>query len=252
MSANAGAANAVNVALHMHTLPPFYTLQPVPATLETQLQLWGQLIASYTAAVAATRGCCCALRFEHDSPIFNNKRIGRRLGAEGTAAVLEHAVHALASQSILLLDAPPMRRVVVASLPIVDLFERVASWVRAQGQLGTGTAAVHTIDELVAEDAMGLQGPSSPSLLLPSPLSPVDNAASPLMGAAGVAEAVEGACAASPAAFRLTPEELLRVVLNEFSSGRRRGGASGTRVALFNLDGSATAPFEGAKFTMST
>ncbi|KAI9735238.1 MAG: hypothetical protein M1834_001828 [Cirrosporium novae-zelandiae] len=72
-----------------YSFPPFFTLQPVPATRSAQLSIWSTLIQSY-------------YRFHHlfrlvlvdalDSPLLWNKDISRRLGLKEAQEVVEWMV----------------------------------------------------------------------------------------------------------------------------------------------------------------
>lgn len=235
---------AVAAALRMFGLPPFFTLQPVAATQQTQLGLWGQLIR---AAAATTKGA--AIRVDKDCPLFENKRLGQRLDQEGRAAVLAHLADAHASHVIVVRaasgttgeapsdwqDAGDPRAVIVTSQPVSVLFESTAAWVKNQGQLSPTVAAVHTIEELALEDAMNVRRSSAAVATKRDGSGALNDLAASLISAGA----------------GMDVEALVRAVLGEYHSGARRSEVSGVRVALFNLDGSSNGVFQGAKFTLA-
>ncbi|KAI9651688.1 MAG: hypothetical protein M1831_000534 [Alyxoria varia] len=69
-----------------HTsFPPFYTLQPNPSTLSSQLSSWTSLLLSYAAHHTL-------FRMSPSHPIFANKQINRGLNPAGARRVLQAVV----------------------------------------------------------------------------------------------------------------------------------------------------------------
>ncbi len=78
----------------IHGFPPFYTLQPNTTTLQSQLSTWSTTIRSYCRHHRLFR---LSLSDQLDSPLFFNRKLGKRLKEDDVRKVLEFMWHKEAS-----------------------------------------------------------------------------------------------------------------------------------------------------------
>lgn len=72
-------------------LPPFFTEQPAPGTLERQLEIWHSLLldhAIYHSSRSPTNICTCLRHYDENSDIFYNPKLQRRMSPENARTVL--------------------------------------------------------------------------------------------------------------------------------------------------------------------
>ncbi|KAK0551132.1 hypothetical protein OC846_003418 [Tilletia horrida] len=89
---SAGSGSGVQDQLPpIHSFPPFFTLQPNPTTLITQLNLWTELVLGYTQRKRIW-SIDADGEWERTGELFFNRTIDRRLSPSSIRTLLAHMV----------------------------------------------------------------------------------------------------------------------------------------------------------------
>ncbi|CCW59921.1 unnamed protein product [Phytomonas sp. EM1] len=214
-------------------LPPFFTQQPAPLSLERQITLWGSLILDHATYHAKRRpvGACPVLRcYSANSDIFYNPSIQRRLPPAGARVMLEGLVAQHSNHcAVLNADADDFTVLVATNKGgFSELEQSLSSWLLEAGQ-GTTLAmlekkgAVMTFDELA--EGKCLEYKLQPVIFLDCSPDKVP------IGDVGVLN------------YELAIRSFLEVLANNPNIFVRP-----LRITLFNLDGSNKRPYQGVKF----
>ena len=242
-------------AVTLYELPPFFTLQPVPATLQQQLKMWAQLLllqaeaayfihmVSKGAAVGDDVIPWCST-FDAHSPIFRSSTLNpqRKLSGEGVSMVFQYMLEAHSGRVIVSSPsgAPENQCIHVFAIPIQEALEQtLVRWLHDQGQLLSEGGSVCTIDELLEERTLDVK-------------QALRTNSTSLLAGDGRVSGEKLLSLVSPSFASAEP--LLRALLNHLATTQASAAASrsngvGLKVVLFNLDGSDTLPYQGVKFT---
>eukprot|EP00796_Vickermania_ingenoplastis_P005004 gene5004-3599_t len=213
-------------------LPPFFTEQPAPGTLERQTALWSALLldhAVYYGSQSKEGGRGPALFARCD--IFANQELKRRLSTDGARTVL-HAFAAQHPNVAVITRKEPLQVLVAANRGgLQELEQSLLNWVMDMGEGTTTTmlakkGAVLTFEEMAEQKALHY-GRS-----IKTELTERVSATSPLP------------CGDTGA---ITEEQAVRLL---FAAQKYRTSGSPLHpfgVTLFNLDGSDGEPYQGVK-----
>eukprot|EP00744_Colponema_vietnamica_P017991 GILI01025354.1.p1 GENE.GILI01025354.1~~GILI01025354.1.p1 ORF type:complete len:202 (+),score=35.54 GILI01025354.1:73-606(+) len=113
-----------------YQMPPFFTVQPVLSTREKQLQLWGELVLSFTLH---HKLYTLVVDEAANSPLFNNSQIQRRLNVEGIRAVIDHLV----SQGRAEWESAEKKRCLVYWRPLEEWANLLYKWVCDSGKVNS-------------------------------------------------------------------------------------------------------------------
>lgn len=228
----------------MYQLPPFFTLQPVPATLLKQLSMWAAVVldhASVRAMHAKPPGESVDMRlYAASSPLFSSAKLRRALSEESVQQLFEYMADKFPNQCALL--RPPEATLGDGSMLLVScvhggfetIEKRFYRWVLEESASATTvadlskTGVVLTFDELA--EGRCLTSLDRPTLHLSGPPLVPDDIRDQQSGAA-------------------SDEVILRVFLQLLSDRSMKHASTGHsfRVRLFNLDGSSDPPYDGVK-----
>ncbi|CCW67108.1 unnamed protein product [Phytomonas sp. Hart1] len=214
-------------------LPPFFTQQPAPLSLERQITLWSSLILDHAAyhAKRLSLGVCPVLRcYSVNSDIFHNPGIRRRLSPVGARVMLEGLAAQHSNHCAVLDEDADDFTVLVATNKggFSELEQSLSSWLLEAGQ-GTTLAmleekgAVMTFDELAENKCLEYKLKPIFFLDCSSEKVPIDD-----VGALNAEMAIRSFLEV----LAKNPNILLRPL----------------RITLFNLDGSNKKPYQGVKF----
>ncbi|KAF8519683.1 ESCRT-II complex vps25 subunit [Gautieria morchelliformis] len=120
----------------IHSLPPFFTLQPNPSTQAIQTQHWTRLILSYARhrRLFFLRVEDCEVAGSEWDEIFRNDRINRRLHPSHLLSLMESMV----SQNMAVYEPPKQARAVILHWRLPEEWAEVLhEWVTSTGQLNT-------------------------------------------------------------------------------------------------------------------
>jgi len=130
-------------------LPVFFTLQPVAATRQVQMELWAEVLQMYIVQHPETweiAGSC---------PVFSHPSNGCRLRTEAVQCVLTYAVeHGLAEWA----TGTSRDEVIWWRCPKQDIVAKLRRWAQDTGQQGM----VFTLTELVDNDSVNCLFPGMP------------------------------------------------------------------------------------------
>lgn len=259
----AASSSAADVADSQHwfmsRLPPFYTLQPVPATLHKQLALWSQLLLDHAFFRAATTalGECASIRvYTSSCDLFSNQAIHRALSKDAAASVLVYAAEHFPERCALLApggsdeeDSSLLVSTIRGGLTAQET--AVYRWVLDESSCATTTTdlaktgVVLTFDELVEEKCLGYVPPALDSILFKPQWS--TEIAEKMRGAMGaVARKTAGSCS-EESAVRALMQHLSCKSSVSSPHGCAASLSQSYRVLLFNLDGTDEPPYQGVK-----
>ncbi|KPA79856.1 putative dolicholphosphate-mannose synthase [Leptomonas pyrrhocoris] len=219
-------------------LPPFFTEQHSPATLDRQSALWSSLIldhAVYHAQRAPTSGedTNALLRFyTSHSDVFYNPAIHKRLSAEAAHTMLQSLVTRHPNHAVVVSDNGPSDYSVLVCTTeggLKQVEEGLLRFILDNGAVQTTAmlstkGTVMTFDELAEGTALSY-GQSKPVYLARS----------------------SGATVPVADVGRLSAEQAIRTYLHALDH-RPVSAMRPFKVTLFNLDGSTTQPYQGVKF----
>ncbi|CBZ25870.1 conserved hypothetical protein [Leishmania mexicana MHOM/GT/2001/U1103] len=217
-------------------LPPFFTEQHSPATVDRQCTLWSNLLldhAIYHAKRTAGGDTNALLRFYNtQSDVFYNPAINKRLSPEAAHTMLQSLVARHPNHAVIVSDGGP-RDFSVLVCTTEDGFkgmeETLLRYILGHGEVQTTamlskTGTVMTFDELASGTALGY-GQARPVYLA-------------RFSSAAVPVADVG---------RLSEEQAIRMYLHALNH-RPVSAMRPFKVTLFNLDGTTTQPYQGVKF----
>jgi len=214
-----------------YDLPPFFTLQPIPATLQKQQRLWTSVILDHAAWASSHKGYSSVLRlYTPRCELFTNSRLKMTLPQDAAHALLENISTANTSHTAMIDDHGQVALLVTTAVGgLAGVEEGLVKWLLREGSATTLTdleknGVVMTFDELVERKCLagvpiGAVAPLPPSLTV----------------------------ADFAAIGRLTDEQAIRSLLTVLR-GRPVSTTKPLRITLFNLDGSQKEPFQGVKF----
>lgn len=219
-------------------LPPFFTEQPSPATLERQSTLWHSLILDhavyYSSKLSSSSSSCAVARvYDQDSDVFLHSEIKRRLPPDSARSILLSLASRHPNQAVLTRKEANRVQVLVATNRggLRELEQSLLSWVLEMGEGTTTTmlakkGAVVTFEEMAEQKALHYGQGTKPGNLLErlSSTTPVP----------------------APDAGSVTEENAIRLLL---TAQKYRSGSplEPFAVTLFNLDGSDEEPYQGVK-----
>jgi ESCRT-II complex subunit VPS25 len=220
-------------------LPPMYTMQPVPGTLQRQLSMWADILLDHAASgmdhnVADSSRCSVLRLYSTSSPIFANNTIQRALKPDDARNVLEALVANYPQHCAQVSSKREGYSVLIACNEggFSSIEQSILLWLLEESGNATTTAelaksgVVLTFDELVDGRCLYYK-------TLDRPLSRPTAAHMP----ASLRESLCGV---------VSDEVALRALLD--SVRERPNSALGSfKVTLFNLDGSDTTPYQGIK-----
>lgn len=148
-------------------LPPFFTEQPAPGTLERQLSLWHKLILDhaiyYGQMTSSTSSCSMVRMYDEHSDIFANVELQRRMPPKAARQVLLTLATEHPNEAVVVTPSPndgPLE-ILVASIRggLKELEQGVLDWVLELGEGTTTTmlsskGAVFTFEEMVEKKAL--------------------------------------------------------------------------------------------------
>ncbi|GET93092.1 hypothetical protein, conserved [Leishmania tarentolae] len=217
-------------------LPPFFTEQHSPATLNRQCTLWSNLLldhAIYHAQCTTGSDTNALLRFyTTQSDIFYNPVINKRLSPEAAHTMLQSLVARHPNHAVVVSDGGP-RDFSVLVCTTEDGFkgmeETLLRYILDHGEVQTTAmlskkGTVMTFDELASGTALGY-GQTHRKYLA-------------RFSSAAVLVADVG---------RLSEEQAIRMYLHALNH-RPVSSMRPFKVTLFNLDGTTTQPYQGVKF----
>lgn len=224
-------------------LPPFFTEQHSPATLDRQTALWSNLLLDHAIYHAQrTRSSNtgssgedinAVLRFYTTrSDIFYNPSINKRLSAEAAHTMLQSLVARHPNHAVVVADGGPSDFSVVVCATeggLKEVEEGLLRFILDNGAVQTTAmlstkGTVMTFDELAGGTALSYGQPS------PTYLARSSSAAVPVTDVG-----------------KLSEEQAIRTYLHALDN-RPVSAMRPFKVTLFNLDGSNTQPYQGVKF----
>ncbi|KAG5463859.1 hypothetical protein LSCM1_00031 [Leishmania martiniquensis] len=217
-------------------LPPFFTEQHSPVTLDRQSTLWSNLLldhAVYHAQRTADGDTNTLLRsYSTFSDIFYNPTINKRLSPEGAHTMLQALVARHPNHAVVVSDGGPRDFSVLVCTTedgLSGMEEKLLRYLLDHGEVQTTAmlskkGTVMTFDELAGDKALGY-GQARPVYLT-------------RLSSAAVPVADVG---------RLTEEQAIRTYLRALDH-RPMSAMRSFKVTLFNLDGTTTQPYQGVKF----
>ncbi|CAJ1037491.1 putative dolicholphosphate-mannose synthase [Leishmania braziliensis MHOM/BR/75/M2904] len=217
-------------------LPPFFTEQHSPATLDRQSTLWSNLLldhAIYHTQRTAGGDTNPLLRFyTTNSDIFYNPAINKRLSPEGAHTMLQALVARHPNHAVVVSDGGPKDFSVLVCTTeggLKGIEENLLRYILEHGEVQTVAmlskkGTVMTFDELAGGAALGY-GQSRPAYL-----ARLSSAAVPVADVGDLSE--EQAVRTYLHALDHHPVSVMRPF----------------KVTLFNLDGTTTQPYQGVKF----
>ncbi|KAG5489176.1 hypothetical protein GH5_00037 [Leishmania sp. Ghana 2012 LV757] len=217
-------------------LPPFFTEQHSPVTLDRQSTLWSNLLldhAIYHAQRTAGGDTSALLRFYTTySDIFYNPAINKRLSPDAAHTMLQALVARHPNHAVVVSDGGPKDFSVLVCTTedgLKGVEERLLRYILDHGEVQTTAmlskkGTVMTFDELAGGKALSY-GQARPMYLA-------------RFSSADVPVADVG---------RLSEEQAIRTYLHALDHGLMSAGRP-FKVTLFNLDGSTTQPYQGVKF----
>ncbi|KAH9582007.1 ESCRT-II complex [Trypanosoma melophagium] len=221
-------------------LPPFFTLQPAPASFERQVSLWGNLIMDHAVfhTPLSKPGACSFLRlYKSTSDVFRNQSLNRRLAPSAAGQMLEFLATQQPNHTALVSsgDSKGVALLVATNLGgFKEIEQSLLSWILDRGA-GTTTAhlaqsgVVMTFDELASSNCLSYKRDHDPimSRISHETSIPVEDVAT------------------------LSDEQAVRTLLQALKS-RPVSLLSPFRITFFNLDGTEREPYEGVKFGGAT
>ncbi|KAF8573755.1 ESCRT-II complex vps25 subunit, partial [Ramaria rubella] len=120
----------------IHSLPPFFTLQPNPTTQTVQAQNWTRLILAYARhrRLFTVRIEDCEVAGGEWDEVFRNERINRRL----LPSHLLSLIASMVSQNLAAYEPPKQTRSVILHWRLPEEWAEVLhEWVTSTGQLNT-------------------------------------------------------------------------------------------------------------------
>lgn len=252
----------------MYRFPPFYTLQPVPATLQKQLSMWANLLLQHawyrysaerrvskqSGSTTSADGRAAAPHpvrlYTPNSDFFTNEALPRTLPKDAASMVLaylaEHVPHRCAwvqtHEGSSSQDRTASQSLLVACCEggLEALETAFFDFILEDSTSATTSAdlrkngVVTTLDELLSEGCL-----NRVSAL--SPVAAIDRSATQV-------EATLGHVLASKSSGLCTTEQALRAILSYLSERTiQRRSPPSFAVRMFNLDGGDEPPFEGIK-----
>ncbi|KPI88214.1 putative dolicholphosphate-mannose synthase [Leptomonas seymouri] len=219
-------------------LPPFFTEQHSPATLDRQATLWSNLILDHAVFHAQRTGSNgedtnALLRFyTSHSDIFYNPAINKRLSPKAARTMLQSLVARQPNHAVVVTDNGPSDYSVLVCTTeggLKEMEEVLLRYILDNGAVQTTAmlskkGTVMTFDELAGGTALSY-GQAKPVYL-----------ARPLNAQVPVADV-----------GRLSEEQAIRTYLHALNH-RPVSAMRPFKVTLFNLDGSASQPYQGVKF----
>lgn len=222
-------------------LPPFFTEQHSPATLDRQCTLWSNLILDHAVYHAQrTRSgssknddANALLRFyTSHSDVFYNPTINKRLSAEAAHTMLQSLVARHPNHAVVVSDNGPSDSSVLVCATeggLKEMEEVLLRYILDNGAVQTTAmlstkGTVMTFDELAGGSALSYGQPN------PKYLARLSTAEVPVADVG-----------------RLSEEQAIRTYLHALDN-RPVSAMRPFKVTLFNLDGSTTQPYQGVKF----
>ncbi|CUG91231.1 vacuolar protein-sorting-associated protein 25, putative [Bodo saltans] len=234
----------------MYQLPPFFTLQPVPATLQRQLTMWASVVFEH-AAFHATRAkppveSSMMRLYTTSSGLFTSSKLHRELPHDAIQQLFEFMAEKFSNRCAL--QSSPESVGISLLVACVQgglgaLESELYRWVLEESASATTatdlakTGAVLTFDELVeGRCLLTSSSNTNHSLLVDS--KEIHRAASHMP--AELREQSSGAA---------SEEVVLRAFLHHLWDRGPGDNAtlSSFRIRLFNLDGSSEPPYDGVK-----
>ncbi len=129
---------------------PFFTIQPVQATREKQLNLWKELIVGYHVFHKTFR-----MVDPPSFPLFKNNTIGRQLSPSAIKTVIEHIIHEGVAQWE---DPSNPVNLLVMSKSTATIAHELYTWANKQNLLGFVVTVyeLHSGDEYTDSPVMGM------------------------------------------------------------------------------------------------
>lgn len=232
----------------MCQFPPFYTMQPVPATLQRQLSLWANVLVhhaifSYETERTSTSGTTpIPIRlFTSSDTVFVHEALQRTLPRDAAELVLAYMADHMPQRCMWVDGVADSRMLMVvcceggwASVEnaFFDFILEDSSSATTAADLQKNGVVV-TFDELVDEAACF-------SRLSSLPPSPLMNKYGSIIAASPLAAKPCGRC---------TLEQAIRATAAVLSDRMHQRSSQPPRFAVqcFNMDGSTTGPYEGVK-----
>jgi hypothetical protein len=233
----------------MYQLPPFFTLQPVPATLQRQLSMWASVVlehAAYHAARAVPPTEAATMRlYTSSSALFSSAKLHRELPHDAVQQLFEFMAEKFSNRCALQSNPESggvLLLVACVQGGLASLETELFRWVLEESASATTaadlakTGAVLTFDELVEGRCLSSSNDGKSALAVDP-------------------QEVHRAAAHMPSELREQPsgaasdEAVLRTFLHHLSD---RGSSdtstlSSFRIRLFNLDGNNEPPYDGVK-----
>lgn len=234
-------------------LPPFFTEQPAPGTLERQLSLWHTLILDHAIYYAqqnsssSSSKCPVVRLYDEHSDIFANPELQRRMPPQAARQVLLSLATQHPNEAVVVtptLGDPPLEVLVSSARGgLKALEDGVLKWVLELGE-GTTTSmlstkgAVFTFEEMADQKAL-LYGFSKNDPSKNNTSSSKSWIADRLCGTTPLPCKDVGA---------VSEEQALRLMFK--AQPNRIGGGTPWKpfaITLFNLDGTEEEPYQGVK-----